>query len=95
MVDHRISINPPTSGTLSLNPGDTLTISTSAACTFTCSAGDSFSPSLSSAQLSVGDNGPYSAQQPVNNASYSARATDAARLGGISSLNAKSVQINP
>lgn len=95
MADHTISITPPTSGTFSLNVGDTLIINASADCTFTCSAGNSFSPSLSSAQLSHGDNGPYIAQQPVNNASYSARATDAARPGGISSLNAKSIQINP
>lgn len=95
MANQRINVTPPSSGTLSLNVGDTLTISTSTDCTFTCSAGNSFSPSLSSAQLSAGENGPYIAQQPVSNAGYSARATDAARPGEVSSLNAKSVQINP
>ncbi|HEV2463837.1 MAG TPA: hypothetical protein VGT04_08535 [Acidobacteriaceae bacterium] len=95
MADQRISINPPTSGTISLNAGDALTISTPADCTFACSAGNSFSPSLNNAQLSAGDNGPYVAEQPASNVSYSARALDAGRPGQVSSLNAKSIQINP
>lgn len=94
MADQTISITPPASGTLSLNAGDTLTINTSTDCTFTCSAGGSFSPSLSSTHLSAGDNGPYVAQQPVN-ATYSASATESPRTGTIRTMVAKSVQITP
>lgn len=95
MADHTISITPPTSGTISLNAGDALIISASASCTLTCSAGDSFSPSLSSASLSAGDNGPFIAEQPVNNATYSASAAETARIGVVRTMNAKSVQITP
>lgn len=94
MADHIIRITPPASGALPLlNIGDTLTINTTADCTFTCGAGDSFSPSLSSAQLTAGDNGPYIARQPASG-TYSASPINAQRPGTIRALNAKSIQIN-
>lgn len=58
----RINI-PPAEGSISVNAGDELTIYAASACTFSCSIGANFSPSLANASLAAGDNGPYQANR--------------------------------
>lgn len=53
---------PPPDESVSLTVGDKLTIHAAQACTFTCTIGANFSPSLASVSLSQGDNGPYTAE---------------------------------
>lgn len=62
MADHKINV-PASNGNLTVNEGDTLLISASTECTFSCSFGECFSPSLNGMQLTSGENGPYVAQQ--------------------------------
>lgn len=88
MSDHKISI-PPSSGSISLNAGDILTIFASGACTFSCTAGDSFSPSIENIGLASGNNGPYTAQSAASG-TFSATFPSV-----VKTMNAKSVQINP
>lgn len=88
MSDHKISI-PPNSGSISVNAGDVLTIAASAACTFSCTAGNSFSPSIESVRLAAGNNGPYTAQSAASG-TYSATFPTV-----LKAMTAKSVQINP
>lgn len=78
---------PPSSGSISVKAGDTLQIHTQQACTFTCSIGGNFNPNLSSAQLSAGQNGPYSAVAD-GSGSYSTS------TGGVVTDTAKSIQIS-
>lgn len=95
MANARINVPPP-SGSFSLNVGDTLTIHAAQACTFCCSIGDNFSPSLANTQLSQGDNGPYTADTTGSgkyntsdpNSTCNPTAPDP-------TATAKSVQINP
>lgn len=88
MANRKITI-PPNNGTLSAMAGDTITITASADCTFSCTVGDSFSPSLTSVHVAIGDNGPYIAQRTASG-TYSV-ALAAAFKANI----AKSVQITP
>lgn len=79
---------PPLTGNISVNAGDELTITAASACTFTCSIGAYFSPSLANASLVPGDNGPYQANRS-GSGTYNAVASGPHVLVG------KSIQINP
>lgn len=86
---------PPSSGNINMNVGDELTIHAARACTFCCSIGGNFSPSLTNASLAEGDNGPYTAET-AGSGMYDA--VDAGSNCDPSApnprLTAKSVQIN-
>jgi hypothetical protein len=86
---------PPPSGTLTMTVGQTLEIHAAQACTFCCSIGGNFSPSLSNVQLAQGKNGPYTAET-AGTGSYST--SDKGQPCNTSARNpaatAQSVQIN-
>jgi hypothetical protein len=52
---------PPPEGGISIPVGQELWIHAAQACTFCCTIGANFSPSIANIQLSQGDNGPYTA----------------------------------
>lgn len=85
---------PPPSGDFSINVGQTLEIHAAQACTFCCSIGGNFSPSLSNVQLVQGKNGPYTAET-AGTGSYNTSDPNSTCITASVTLNAKSVQINP
>lgn len=85
---------PPPQGEFSINVGQYLCIHAAQACTFCCSIGGNFSPSISNIQLSRGDNGPYQAQTTGSGMYNTSDPNTACNAAG-PILTAKSVQINP
>lgn len=90
----RINVPPP-EGNLSISVGEELTIHAARACTFCCSIGGNFSPSLTSVQLVHGNNGPYTAQTAGTGNYNTSDPNTACNPNAGVTLACKSVQINP
>lgn len=95
MADVSINVPPPAGG-ISIKVGQTLNIHAAQACTFCCSVGGNFSPSIANIQLSHGDNGPYTAETAGSGMyNTSDPNTTCSASAPSPTLTAKSVQINP
>ncbi|HEV2463838.1 MAG TPA: hypothetical protein VGT04_08540 [Acidobacteriaceae bacterium] len=94
MADVKINVPPP-AGSLSLAVGDQLTIHAAQACSFCCSIGDNFTPSIASIQLAHGDNGPYTADSVGSGQYNTADANSPCNPNAPRPmLNAQSIQIH-
>lgn len=93
-MPNKINVPPP-EGNISISVGEQLTIHAARACTFCCSIGGNFSPSLASVQLSQGDNGPYTANTTGSGTYNTSDPNTTCNPSGSVTATFKSVQINP